>query len=771
MILLPPPEKERRSRGSRGSPPACAPSRQQQVRGQQQQQETRSPSLRRSPPSLLLLLLLPSPPPPLPPPMLLLLLLQFSSSSLGPTALQGPAGEGGLSSRRELLSGGPGPGRVLRALPDDEAREGRGAAAGARAVQDAAAGEPGPLLCVCRARRGPRVKSSGLWSSRLRVVRSTATAAPGSAAPPRERSSAAVPRGGSRRGRSRARRGECCRPRATTSARRRRGAARRRRRRRRAGLVGEGPGGKPDDRRPAAQRPGPRFEPGSVSVPGLMEVETFATVHQLVSTVVGVARGMGGAGGKGGRVRAGWARAVAAAAEAAALLLLASAAAAAAPPAAASSTDPLLSSRRRGEGRGASGRQRQQNQTMMTSAIAAVRAAFPGGSMTGAPKVRSMALLDALEQGARGLYSGSLGYLSTTGAFDLNIVIGRRWCCPGRRPRRPRTRRRKRRRVAATATKESGLRPPLRKRCLLPPGISIGAEGPSFCSRPRGRVRGDAAQGRGAAWRPWARSRRVFRALILLLRFASCSSCSRRGVKNRDNDSRKNMTSLRLSSFIHFCNIAFFVFSFRIKARGERKEEEFDLNNKHKGCGIKNRIFFFFTIAFSLSFSSLIFDPRTRAFTTLSLMRSAAAVTVRAGGRCCHGGRRSSPTNPRRRAAERRRRRIRNRNSWPPRRLCPRSTPCLRPPGRWHRPGDLRGRRRRPPGRGRGRGRRLPLRDGADRRRRDRRRGRAVPAGDAGRVPAVRGGAAGRDRRVRFFFREKEQMERERESEAGGRDE
>ncbi|MFH1858391.1 MAG: chorismate-binding protein, partial [Candidatus Omnitrophota bacterium] len=52
-----------------------------------------------------------------------------------------------------------------------------------------------------------------------------------------------------------------------------------------------------------------------------------------------------------------------------------------------------------------------------------LRSLFPGGTITGVPKVRCMEIIDELEPVARGLYTGSIGYLGYNGEMDLNLVI------------------------------------------------------------------------------------------------------------------------------------------------------------------------------------------------------------------------------------------------------------------------------------------------------------------------------------------------------------
>jgi para-aminobenzoate synthetase component 1 len=58
-----------------------------------------------------------------------------------------------------------------------------------------------------------------------------------------------------------------------------------------------------------------------------------------------------------------------------------------------------------------------------SDALGLIAAAFPGGSVTGAPKVRAMEIITELEQVARGAYCGSLGYVAWDGRADLNILI------------------------------------------------------------------------------------------------------------------------------------------------------------------------------------------------------------------------------------------------------------------------------------------------------------------------------------------------------------
>jgi len=57
------------------------------------------------------------------------------------------------------------------------------------------------------------------------------------------------------------------------------------------------------------------------------------------------------------------------------------------------------------------------------SPMQAIRALFPGGTITGCPKVRCMEIIAELEGAGRGAYTGSIGYLNRDGSCDLNILI------------------------------------------------------------------------------------------------------------------------------------------------------------------------------------------------------------------------------------------------------------------------------------------------------------------------------------------------------------
>jgi para-aminobenzoate synthetase component 1 len=52
-----------------------------------------------------------------------------------------------------------------------------------------------------------------------------------------------------------------------------------------------------------------------------------------------------------------------------------------------------------------------------------LRALFPGGSITGAPKIRAMEIIDDLEPTARSVYTGAIGYFAFDRSLDLNIAI------------------------------------------------------------------------------------------------------------------------------------------------------------------------------------------------------------------------------------------------------------------------------------------------------------------------------------------------------------
>lgn len=64
--------------------------------------------------------------------------------------------------------------------------------------------------------------------------------------------------------------------------------------------------------------------------------------------------------------------------------------------------------------------------------IDVIKATFPGGSITGAPKIRAMEIIDELEPTKRGVYTGSIGYIGYNGDMDLNIAIRTIVCTNGK---------------------------------------------------------------------------------------------------------------------------------------------------------------------------------------------------------------------------------------------------------------------------------------------------------------------------------------------------
>ena len=57
------------------------------------------------------------------------------------------------------------------------------------------------------------------------------------------------------------------------------------------------------------------------------------------------------------------------------------------------------------------------------SVVEVIKTTFPMGSMTGAPKISAMKIIEEQEETKRGLYSGAVGYFAPNGDFDFNVVI------------------------------------------------------------------------------------------------------------------------------------------------------------------------------------------------------------------------------------------------------------------------------------------------------------------------------------------------------------